>query len=215
MAWLRWTRGFAAIATLGIALGVGTSSCAEAEGRFFIRCISDAEGCSCETQVAEGSFNAAACGLTEAGDPMGTCGYSASFVLFNGMISSLDFEANNNKVETSEIIVHTVDLSFESNGGTLESQTGIPMYGLISPESETCLTLGLLGGDADIGEGDIANVVVTVKFYGRTTGGLEVETPTQYVPFTIYNDPNDCSCGEAEAGAGSNGVKIACATGCE
>lgn len=215
MAWSRWLKRFAGVSVAGIATAtLASSACVEAEARFYVECVSDLCGCD-DTQIPEGSFNAAACEFDEAGEPTGDCGYTASFVLTNQMISSLDFEANNNEVETSEIIIYSADITFESNGGDFQDAIGATLLAAVPPEASICLPVVFFAGNPGVGVGEVVNVIATVKFYGRTTGGLEVETPEQFFPITIYNDPFDCECGGAVPGSGSNGTKVGCATGCD
>jgi hypothetical protein len=45
-------------------------------------------------------------------------------------------------------------------------------------------------------------VIAAVRFYGRTTGGLEVETPEFYVPVRVYKIDELCDCGGTDATLG-------------
>jgi len=218
MALSKWAHRIAGLSVAGVAAAaLVASSCAEAEGRFFIECIGTgtADSCGCDAAVAGGSFNKAACDVGPDGKTLGTCGYQATFVLRNQMHSSLEIAANNNDVETSEILVYAADISFETNGGSIAGAQGATLLDPIFPDDIGCISASLFdGGSVDVAEGEVVNAILTVKFYGRTTGGLEVETPTQYYPISVYNDPNDCECGVSDTGKGSNGVPIECQNPC-
>jgi len=219
MALSKWAHRIAGLSVAGVAVAaLVASSCAEAEGRFFVECISkqSTDTCGCDTDVvAGGSFNKAACDVGADGKTLGTCGYQATFVLKNQMVSSLSIAANNNNVETSEIQVYAADISFETTSGSIAGAQGATLLAPVPPDDTACISASLFdGASVDVAEGEVVNAILTVKFYGRTTGGLEVETPTQYFPIAIYNDPNDCDCGVADSGKGSNGVPIECKNPC-
>lgn len=217
---LGWVRRFALGSVLGGVSAIGAlSSCVEAESRFYVKCVGE---CSCASagQVVSGTFNLAACGQDEEGAALGFCGYSTLVVVESGIRSSLDTEANNNKVETSEIILYAVDVTIESNSAELDglSAEGLTINGSIEPEGSICIdTTFLTNAQANIPVDGSVDTLISLKFYGRTTGGLEVETPVQYLPLVIYNDPEDCTCDDPSEDevAGSNGIPIRCSTGCD
>lgn len=217
---LGWARRFTLASLFGGLTAVGAlSACVEAEARFFVKCVGEC-ACAPNEQAITGSFNLAACGVDEDNLPLGFCGYSTVVTLESGIRSSLETEANNNRVETSEIILYAVDVSIESNSSDVDSLSaeGITVNGSIPPDGTLCIaTTFLSDASADVAEDQSVDALISLKFYGRTTGGLEVETPYQYLPLRIYNDPTECSCDDAPEGEtpGSNGSPIRCATGCE
>lgn len=217
---LGWVRRFTLGSVFGGVAAIGAlSSCVEAESRFYVKCVGEC-GCASAGQVVSGTFNLAACGVDENNDPVGFCGYSTLVVVESGIRSSLETEANNNRVETSEIILYAVDVAIESSSADLDglSAEGLTVNGSIEPEGSLCIdTAFLTNAQANIPVDGAVETLISLKFYGRTTGGLEVETPVQYLPLTVYNDPDDCTCDEPgdDEVAGSNGVPIKCASGCE
>lgn len=222
MAWSRLTKRLMGTAVFGLAaVTIFASACAEAEGRFYIQCTlpgaGDGTTCGCEgTILSEGTYNTAGCAVTDTGELAGVCGYTVSVVFKSGMLSSKDIEANLNRVETSEIHVDSIDVTFESTGPAIDDLIGLTVFGTLPPDGNLCLPLNLLVGDPGLAPGEYANVVATIKGYGRTTGGLEVETPEVFIPFTIYNDPTFCTCDDAgDTTPGLNGAPIKCLTGCE
>ena len=220
MAWSLWTKRLVGTSGFGLAaLTVLASSCAEAEARFFIECTQapDGEDCGCDAGgLSEGSYNTAGCTATETGELAGACGYSVSVVFSSGMTASLESPANLNGVETGTIIIDSVDISFESTGPAIDSLTGLAVFAPLTPGGSACVEIGMVVGDIGLAAGEYANVIATVKGYGRTTGGLEVETPEVFIPFTVYNEPSFCSCDSTGDGTpGLNGAPITCITGCE
>ncbi|NUP10268.1 MAG: hypothetical protein HOW73_29815 [Polyangiaceae bacterium] len=222
MAWSQWAKRLGGTSLLALVVAtLGSSSCAEAEGRFYVKCrlpFGSDECNACDgdgVQQSEGSFNAAGCGIAEDGRPMGACGYAATLVIENQMLSSLEIEANHNQVETSNITIYAVDISFESNGGSFQSVEGATILANVPPGGVFCDNLLLFSGDGGVAPGDVVNVVAGIKYYGRTTGGIEVETPEQFISFTIFNNPGDCAC-EGDTGLGGiDGEPVLCETGCD
>lgn len=211
MALSRWAQSLAGVSlVVGASAAFSVGGCVEAEARFFVQCATQVETCSdCGENVSEGSFNTAACSETETGTLAGVCGYEIGFVLTSGMLSSNDFEANNNRTETSIITVYAYDIRVD--GADVAGVEGATVLHSIPPEGTICIPLTLVSGQSDVGTDGVVNAIAAVKFYGRTTGGLEVETPEQFFPIAIYNDALDCSCEDPGGGnAGSDGVPIRC-----
>lgn len=216
MAGSKWAQRIAGLSFAGlVGAGLVASSCAEAEGRFIIECsLKPGECADCEgaEQALTGQYNVAGCLPDGKGGTRGTCGYDAQFVVRNQMVSSLTINANHNDVETSKIIVTSADISFDTDGQTITGVNGETLLGEIEPDNFTCLTASNLFGGVDLAEQESLNVIMTLKIYGRTTGGLDVETPTQYFAVSVYNDPNDCTCEDiADSLPGIDGAPIACA----
>jgi len=218
MAWSRWLKGLASTSFLGLVIApLAASSCAEAEARFYIECAATSDSCGCDEetgQLAAGAFNRAACDVNSDGITAGVCGYQVNFVLKNNMFSSLDSQANNNQVETSRITIYAYDLTIESDGGSFVSVQEGAMLASVTPEGGiVCVPLPLFVGDPTGGAGGQVNAIAAVRFYGRTTGGLEVETPEQFFPFVVYDAPGECCCEEdcpTESPLGWDGAPVAC-----
>lgn len=183
MAWSRWLqRGFGVVSVAGLAALLGTSACVEAEGRFYVLLVNSAGSvcsgsldCSATEGITRGQFDKTGCA--------GNCQYGVVVTLRNEMHSSLESQANHNDVETSRILVTSYDISYSNGSPGLNN---VAWNATIDPEANTCGGLVLL--DAATVDASLGEVIATVKFYGRTTGGLDVETPEFSFSVTVTND---------------------------
>jgi hypothetical protein len=185
---LRWARGLLGLAAVGVGCSVLQMGCASNESAFFIEAIgSDSTG-KCECPAGEsGRF------LAGAFDPSFGSSYSTCVALQSNLSSGKKAE-NYNRTETNQILIYAYDLVVTSSSGSFATTiaTGgalIPggSYSMLVPliPREAVDTLGLGSADED--------VVVTVTVYGRTTGGVEVETPEMSYGVTVFGSPV-CSC---------------------
>jgi len=187
---LRWMRAFGALGLLSAVGAVSFGGCVEAESRFYVGAMvpPDDEG-NCPGEV-EGIKSKRAYG--ECSD--GTCSGFACLILNNGIVSSIATESNNNQVETSAITVYRVDYSYAWPDGSHEESLNVFLTvdagGADEPSGQGyALDLFTPAASAAIApsvpEGVRIDVVIGLIFYGRTSGGLEVETPETFIPVTV------------------------------
>jgi hypothetical protein len=216
MALSRWAQSLAGVVLIGgAASAFSMGGCVEAESRFYVECVQGeaAALCTsdCDVFLNEGSYNTASCVVGSDGQFLGGCGFFLPFVLVSNMSSSTETEANNNRAETGTINVYAYDV--EIDGIDVPGIEGFTVLAPLppGPDSRTCVFVNLIPGDVVVEE--TVTVVASVKFYGRTTGGLEVETPTNYFSITLFSNEFDCSCEEGSGDGerpGSNGVPLLC-----
>lgn len=180
---------------LGVALSVATCSvaaggCVEAEGRLYIELFTDPvpdEGCKLSTDEST-AFDIVDCSsAANCSDTSFACAQVQS-----QLTPSLENDSNNNKVETSTTILYQYELRYIANGVDMGGVTQlnnitakveplgevtVPVV-LISPEAGDILAAELPSGTSDL--------VVGLRFYGRTTGGLEIETPETFRDVRIF-----------------------------
>lgn len=169
------------------AIGVLSGGCVEAEGRIFIETIyplNDEGICTAEPEV-----------ITDRGyvvcDDTGCFGGVCALVR-NQMTSSIDNASNNNNVETSVVVLHSYDLRYIADGIDLSTaDTTIQITVSAQPdETSQPVFITFLSGEASqqvaaSAPQGYSDLIVGVRFYGRTTGGLEVETPETFIGVTI------------------------------
>ena len=204
----RWARGLAGIAFFGTIIG-GTQACIEAEGELYITNVLQVTDPT--TTDACGEIGTAIVGVN-AGLVLDTSGTVPLFdrsqipayallCVQNHMRSRSD-----NGVETSNVILYQYDVTLSSGGSTRTqavsgSVAASDANGVNGFEgSHTSMPTELMTGSevADAAAGatgfGAVEVVATVKYYGRTTGGLEVETPDFFVPIRVYAIDEFCVC---------------------
>jgi hypothetical protein len=174
-------------------LALSGGGCVEAESRFFVASFCPqitAETTDCEFQVVDWPVRLGLCNPATNDCVDGRLGV----LLVNRMVSSLN-QANNNDVETGDIIVTGYDVRLNNGLGgeetfifnsyatiPAEADEGLPMSFQLIPVNEAAE--GLL---AEVNsQGESVAGFAGVRFYGRTTGGLEVETPEAFLPITFY-----------------------------
>ncbi|MBL8743566.1 MAG: hypothetical protein JNK04_20790 [Myxococcales bacterium] len=175
-----------------VAIGTLVSGCIEAEGRIFIETIyplNDEGVCTTEPEVIT-SRGCAVCDSSGCYEDL-HCG-GICMLVRNQMQSSLDNPSNNNNVETSVVVLHSYDLRYISDGVDLSSADTTVQITVPAQPDETSqpVYISFLSSDAadiisstaPVGTLDL---IVGVRFYGRTTGGLEVETPETFVGVTV------------------------------
>ncbi len=176
-----------AVITFG-SIGIMSGACVEAEGRIFIEKFvapGDA-GCGSEDETA---FNSRT--FVECFD--GACVGSARCAhVANHMVPSLDNESNNNGVETSIVILHSYDLRYISDDVDLgTADATVQITAPVEPDAFSSISLSYLTAEASaalgsaIESGATSSLIIGVRFYGRTTGGLEVETPETFMGVTV------------------------------
>ncbi len=188
----RMTRVVAATCLVLGALGFSASGCVEAEGRFFVDqfCPLNEEGdevdCNDDTYVP---------GFAVPADCVGDSCFAEGGLVFlqvrNEMVSSLKFKQNYNNIETSTIILTGYDVRV--NTGAEETEYAYNYSGQVAPDggkTEMVVQLIPLGKEA----ADLLGTVpdegsagwAGIRVYGRTTGGIEVETPEVFVPINFF-----------------------------
>lgn len=205
----KWTRGLVALGFFGALLGT-SQACIESEGGLYI--IQAVE-------VPEDTGTAVdACGTASSSVIFQNSGNvtdrSGTQVLLDGAeypvfalvcVQNHLRSRDDNGVETSNIILYKYEVT-TSGGDTSEhaiakSIAASPedgVTGLDASQSTALVELltaaqvsALAGGLAD---GEAAEEVVSVKVYGRTTGGLEVESPEFSMPVRVFRQDQQCSC---------------------
>jgi hypothetical protein len=172
------------------------AGCVEAESRFFVAnfCPPITE----ESAECEIAFSAVALGFSGCNVATEICAGPSTVLsarLINRMTSSLEGDVNNNDVETGDIIVTGYDVRM-NNGLGREETFIFNGYGLIPPGDEEGTQFGFqllpLNSEGfamleDVNaSGEVAAGFAGVRFYGRTTGGLEVETPEAFLSVTFF-----------------------------
>jgi hypothetical protein len=175
-------------------LALSGGGCVEAESRFFISkfCppLSDAD-CDdfsiAEVSLAVGDVCNPATDLCEA---------RLSAELVNRIASSRESDSNNNDVETSDIVITGYDVRL-NNGLGGEETFIFNSYGIVFADAEASFALqefqlippneaaSSLLDDIRAGGEPVAGFA-GIRFYGRTTGGLEVETPEAFLSITYF-----------------------------
>lgn len=206
MAASKWRFGVAGVFLFGGAMLANASGCVEAEARFYIERVctpdlsADNKDPTCDNKYYVPAVDGAFTCLS------GSCigeiflGYGAGVrtYVYNGMASSFDNESNNNKVETSDILLTEYIVEVSDDSGTILAWT-TPSNGVIPPtdpgsdeRSEAAfiiLTNDLMNElDGRAASGEELSLIVGLELHGRTTGGLEVETPMTYFPLYLYKE---------------------------
>lgn len=200
MAASKWRFGVAGLFLFGGAVLASASGCVEAEARFYIErvCTPGAKStdgtCDDTLYVPEvgGTFQCLAGSCTGALD-VGYGGGVRTFVV-NGLEPSLQNASNNNKVETSNVLLTEYIVEVSDDSGVVLAWT-TPSNGVIPPTQDSAdhseaafiiLTNDLMTElDGRLAGGEEISLVVGIELHGRTTGGLEVETPMTYFPLYL------------------------------
>ena len=186
----RMTRVVAASCLVVGALFAFSGGCVEAEGRFYADRFCPAPNedgtFECDDKFISGFEISAEC-LGESCFAAGAIGFLR---VSNAMPSSLALKQNYNDVETSTILLTGYDVRV--NTGSEETEYAYNVSGFVAPDggetifgvqliplgSEAADLLGTVGPDGAAGWAGI-------RVYGRTTGGLDVETPETFVPLNF------------------------------
>lgn len=181
------TKLFGAVLTFGT-IGIMSGACVEAEGRLYIDRFSAPGEDGCEAEP-EGFSSRSSIQCID-----GVCQAASLCVLVkNQMTSSLENPSNYNNVETSTVILHSYDLRYISDDADLgDADTTVQVTAPVEPDGGTAnVFLRFLSSEAAaalgsaVEPGSTSSLIVGVRFYGRTTGGLEVETPETFLGVTI------------------------------
>ena len=195
------------------ALSFSAAGCVEAEGRFYVdrTCVKTAAGFECEdfftssisvdyVRCSDISLSCPdsnpifACEVIEdGGEFIRICndGLTVGVVLINAMASSIENDGNFNTVETSKILVSGYDVRLDN--GVAERIFIYNAAASVSPDySETSISVQVLplGDDGqevlqEAADAGIISGFAGVRFYGRTSGGIDVETPEFFLPVTF------------------------------
>lgn len=202
MASSKWRFGIAGLFLVAGGIGLTAAGCVEAEGRFYIQriCTPDPTGtdftCDPSLYVPEVYGQFGCVGSECVGEIYAGYGSGVRTYVVNGMTPSRSFEGNNNRVETSIILLTDYDVSVSDSSGVV-MEWNSPCNGSIPPTIDATgdelseagfvvLTNDLMQSlDASASSGQELSLIVGLKLYGRTTGGLEVETPMTYFPLYL------------------------------
>ena len=185
---LRWARGLLGVAAVGIGCTVLQMGCASNESAFFIEAIGNDTTGKCECPAGESARL-----LSGAFDPSFGSSYSTCVALQSNLTSGKKAE-NYNRTETNQIQLYAYDVVVTSASGSFA--TTIATGGTLTPGGAYSMLVPLIPSEAvealGLGAAD-EDVVVTVTVYGRTTGGVEVETPELSYGVTVFGSPV-CTC---------------------
>lgn len=206
----KWARGLAGVASLGVIVA-SSQACVEAEGEFYVSGAApavDGGGDPCGDVSEQITLN-----VGQVVDLNGAVMFDQADTPVDALICVRNHlkSRTDNGVETSNIIFYQYDVSLDSGSatthpisGSIDADTADGSTGLGLGTSfrvsllTTSDTTAIAGGLSD---GDGVETVATLKVYGRTTGGIDVETPDFYIPVRVYNKTVQCVCG-ADANAG-------------
>jgi hypothetical protein len=196
------------------ALSFSAAGCVEAEGRFYVdrTCIKNEDGtleceefytssvnvgyarCSDLSIACPDSDPLLACEVVEVEGEFTTVCHEGLYVgvlLINAMDPSLENSGNFNDVETSRIFVSGYDVRLDT--GISEKTFIYNSSASIAPgNGETSIFVQVvpLGDDGqevlqEAAEAGVTSGFAGVRFYGRTSGGIDVETPEFFLPVTF------------------------------
>jgi hypothetical protein len=195
------------------AISLSAAGCVEAEGRFFVdrTCLKEGDGTlDCEQYVSSINVAYARCGdlsfTCPEGNPLLACetievegelatvcheGLYVGVLMVNAMTPSTENQGNFNDVETSTIFVSGYDVRLDN--GVSERTFVYNASASIAPgrgETDIFVQVVPLGddGQAVLEEAEAAGITsgfAGVRFYGRTSGGIDVETPEFFLAVTF------------------------------
>lgn len=188
----RAVRTFAGLMLVALpTLALSGGGCVEAESRFFISkfCPEIIDEANCDIAIAELSFPVSAV----CNPATGLCDARLSAELINRIASSRTSLSNNNFIETSDIVITGYDVRL-NNGLGGEETFIFNSYGTVFVEEATQQGFQLIPPNEvafelldDVrAEGEPVAGFAGIRFYGRTTGGLEVETPEAFLSITYF-----------------------------
>jgi len=193
-------RGLAGLSVLGVIV-LSSQACVEAEGNFFIRQAGPvADACgeqSSEIEVPVGPVV----------DLEGTViGQQNVFAVMAGVcvVNQLKSRTDNG-IESANILFYQYDVALDGGGSaTRPTSGGVEAAGDDQNAgfsvSNVTLPVVLMSGDSlvdlstGLDDGDSVESVAAIKLYGRTTGGIDLETPDFYLPILITNSVVTCTC---------------------
>jgi hypothetical protein len=176
------SRGAIVFAALALASGAAlltTNACVEAEAKFYIvtPCASGMSSGSTTCNFQVGAANVQ-------GDQIGC------FTVDSGLISRANTQTNH--VESSRILLNEVDIQVFSASGAQVDSFSRSISGFIDPppsggHTDQAVDVPVLRTEsaAAIPAGQQGTVGIIIK--GRTTGGLNVETPEYFTPIYVLN----------------------------
>lgn len=193
----------------GSALGAG--ACADSESTFYIayaipadaECVASPDG---DIYIPEGALD-----ITMAQS------YTAFLVVHNEIVEQGD--PDRPKTETSRVIVYDSEVSVEDPVSGYATEYSWPLAGFVpeGPDGTGVVSVLMLDQSsvanisASLAPNEVRPVLVTVKLFGRTTGGLELESPEWTFAINIGQCTlADCSAEFAEESETTPGVFIPC-----
>lgn len=173
--------GMGACAALAFTLGVVSSGCVEAEAQFYIAM----------PLPVENKADGAACGGSEdegcSGLSVATGTTTGCFLVASGLIPRAKNETNH--PETNRILLNQVDLRLLNSSNSELDSFSAPANGIVNPQQpeSTAFTLIALPivrpeGLSQLMPGE--QFIIGIILHGRTTGGLDIETPEYFMAGT-------------------------------
>lgn len=172
----RLRRAFA-LGLVGVTGALSASACADSESTLYIAyAIPADEQCVASPQsdvyIPEGSL-----------DTLLAQSYGAFLVVHNEIVEQGD--PNRPKTETSRVIIYDSEVSVEDPVTGYTTDYSWPLSGFVpeGPDGQGVVSVLMLDNASvqqirdSLAVGEVRPVLVTVKIFGRTTGGIELETP--------------------------------------
>lgn len=193
----RFIAGMGACAALAFTLGTVSPGCVEAESQFYIVSSAPVKFSMDADPTCEGGEDSFCSSLG-----IGTSG-SACFLVASGLIPRAKDDTNH--AETNRIILNQVDVRLiNSSNSEIDSFTA-PANGFVDPNPPEAATLATVAAPVMRNEGSAQlmpgeRFIIGVILKGRTTGGIDIETPEFFLS------------GETAGGCGSSGDGVCCSS---
>jgi hypothetical protein len=191
--------------TLGAAL-IASSACVEAEAKFYI--VSPGSGAMGGCSAGMGGCDFLVGAANVQGDQIGC------YVVDSGLIQRANSQTNH--VESSRILLNEVDVEvFSASGARVDNFTR-SISGFIEPPSnggrtDQGVTLPVLRTEsaAALPAGQQGTVGIIIK--GRTTGGLNLQTPEYFTPIYVLDPMSQNNpCKSSGSSMSSSGAGACC-----
>lgn len=183
-----------ACAALALTLGIASPGCVEAESQFYIVTAAPVKIAMGSDPVCDGGEDKV-CNSFGIGSGAG----SACFNVVSALIPRANDETNH--TETNRIILNQVDVRLiDSNNAQIDSFTA-PANGFVDPNPPETSVIKTVAapvlrteGSSQLEPGE--RFIVGVILKGRTTGGIDIETPEYF----LSGENGTTGCGATEDG---------------
>jgi hypothetical protein len=178
---------------------VGLGACVEDEGMFYVTKLGFPDlGRGCEDAFPDAAY---AFNVVVRDRNVAFAENLVRLCMNNKMKSS-----RRNGVETSNIIVSEVEISFSDGGGRRQAVIGLlaadaedGSTGISKPEPSVIFEAFTVDEFNNYvaqaaSAGGVFETVASVRVFGRTTGGMDVDTPEYFFPVRIFSETTDCYC---------------------
>lgn len=186
--------GLGACSALAFAIGAVAPGCVESEAQFYIVSSSPVKF-SMDSDPTCDSGSEGFCSALDIGSGSG----SACFLVASGLIPRAKDDTNHS--ETNRIIINQVDLELLNASGAAIDSFSAPANGYIDPHPPEAGSMATFAfpvvrteGSSQLAPGE--RFVIGVILKGRTTGGLDLETPE----FFLSGQNGNSACGSTGDG---------------